>query len=95
MVDTRGGFWLETELEVSYNFKAALGVKNLPANIGDMEMWVWSLGPEDSLGEGMATVSSILAWRMPWTEGHKESNTAEATWRACKNKKFSELMKEI
>ena len=31
-------------------------------------MWVWSLGWEDSLEESMATHSSILAWRIPWTE---------------------------
>ena len=34
-------------------------------------MWeaqVWSLGWEDTLEEGMATHSSILAWRIPWTE---------------------------
>ena len=31
-------------------------------------MWVQSLGPEDPLEEGMATHSSILAWRIPWTE---------------------------
>ena len=31
-------------------------------------MWVRSLGQEDPLEEGMATHSSILAWRMPWTE---------------------------
>ena len=29
---------------------------------------VWSLGQEDHLEEGMATHSSILAWRIPWTE---------------------------
>jgi len=29
---------------------------------------VQSLGREDPLGEGMATHSSILAWRIPWTE---------------------------
>ena len=40
-------------------------VKNLPA-IG--ETWVRSLGQEDPLEKGMATHSSILAWRMPWTE---------------------------
>ena len=33
------------------------------------EMWVRSLGREDSLQEGMATHFSILAWRIPWTEG--------------------------
>ena len=30
--------------------------------------WVWSLGQEDPLEKGMATHSSILAWRIPWTE---------------------------
>ena len=50
-------------------------------------MWVRSLGQEDHLEEGMATHSSILAWRIPWTEepgglqsmGWKESDTAKAT----------------
>ena len=32
------------------------------------EMQVWSLGQEDPLEEEMATHSSILAWRIPWTE---------------------------
>ena len=40
-------------------------VKNLPA-MG--ETWVRSLDWEDPLEEGMATRSSILAWRIPWTE---------------------------
>ena len=31
-------------------------------------MWVQSLGQEDPLEEGMATHSSILAWRIPWAE---------------------------
>ena len=31
-------------------------------------MWVRSLGQEDPLEEEMATHSSILAWRIPWTE---------------------------
>ena len=31
-------------------------------------VWVQSLGGEDPLEEGMATRSSILAWRIPWTE---------------------------
>ena len=33
------------------------------------QMQVWSLGQEDPLEEGMATHSSILAWRIPWTSG--------------------------
>ena len=62
-------------------------VKNLPAIQESQETWVQSLGREDPLGEGMATYSSILAWRIrgqrslvgssPW--GHKESDTTEAT----------------
>ena len=32
------------------------------------ETWVQTLGQEDPLEEGMATHSSILAWRIPWTE---------------------------
>ena len=40
-------------------------VKNLPAM---PETQVWSLGQEDPLEKGMATHSSFLAWRIPWTE---------------------------
>ena len=46
----------------------ALVVKNPPANAGDLEMWVHSLGWEDPLEEEMATRSSILAWEILWTE---------------------------
>ena len=56
-------------------------------------MWVRSLGQEDTLEREMATHSSILAWRIPWTEelgglqstGHKESDTTRdggAWWAA-------------
>ena len=40
-------------------------VKNLPTM---QETWVQSLGREDPLEKGMATNTSILAWRIPWTE---------------------------
>ena len=40
-------------------------VKNQPAM---RETWVWSLGWEDPLEKGTTTYSSILAWRIPWTE---------------------------
>ena len=40
-------------------------VKNLPAM---QEMQVWSLGWEEPLEKGMATHSSILAYKIPWTE---------------------------
>ena len=40
-------------------------VDNLPAV---QKIWVHSLGQEDPLEKAMATHSSILAWRIPWTE---------------------------
>ena len=47
--------------------RVALVVKSPPANAGDKRTRVRSLGGEDPLEEGMATHSSILAWRIPWT----------------------------
>ena len=47
------------------------------------ETWVQSLGQEDPLEKEMEIHSSILAWKIPWTEepggpwGHKESDTTE------------------
>ena len=60
-------------------------VKNLPVVQETQEMRVCYLGLEDPLEEGMATHSSILAWRIPmdrraWqatVQGRKESNTTE------------------
>ena len=46
-------------------FPSGSAVKNLPAM---QEMLVQSLGQEGPLEEGTATHSSILAWRIPWTE---------------------------
>ena len=43
----------------------AQSVKSLPTM---QETWIQSLGHEDPLEEEMATHSSILAWRTPWTE---------------------------
>ena len=60
-------------------------VKNPPAVQETQETWVPSLGQEDPLEEEMATHTSILAWRIPWTEepgglqsmGSKESDTTK------------------
>ena len=63
-------------------------VKNPPANAGDAEMRVPSLGLEDPLEKEMVTHSSILAWKITWTEepgglyspwGRKESDMTEPT----------------
>ena len=48
--------------------QVALVVKNLPAMQETKEMHDLSLGWEDSLEDKMATYSSILAWRILWTE---------------------------
>ena len=42
--------------------------RNLPANAGQARGTGWILGQEDPLEKGMATHSSIFAWRIPWTE---------------------------
>ena len=62
--------------------QVAQTVKNLSAM---RTIWIQSLGWEDPLEKGTATHSSLLVWRIPWTEesgglqsmGLKESNTAE------------------
>ena len=67
-------------------------VKSLPVM---QETWVQSLGWDEPLEKGLATHSSILAWRIPWTEeplrpwGHKESDKTEQLththtwWSSC------------
>ena len=82
--------YIYTYIHAVINFPMAQMVKNLPAM---QEIRVWSLGREDSLEKGMGTHSSILAWRIPWTEksgglqsigsyrvGHYWSNSAHITF---------------
>ena len=65
---------------VKGGFPGGLVVKDPPANAGAT---VWFLGREDPLEKEMATHSSILAWKIPWTEmpgglqslGSQESDT--------------------
>ena len=45
-----------------------LVVKNLPANVENIEMRVRFLGWEDAREEGIVTHSSIIAWRIAWAE---------------------------
>ena len=76
--------WSPSLVESSRGFPGSSDGKKPTCNAGDM---VWSLGWEDPLEEGMATHPSILAWRIPWTEGpgglqsnpqgHKELDTTE------------------
>ena len=58
-------------LPVSLGFPDSSVVKNLPARQEQQELQelqVRSLSQEDPLEKGVATHSSILAWRIPWTE---------------------------
>ena len=54
-------------------------IKNLPAK---HETWAWSLSWEDPLENGMAIQSSILMWKIPWTEepGKLQSRVTES-WK--------------
>ena len=54
-------------------------VKNLPAM---QEAWVISQGGEDPLEEEMATHSSILDWRIPWTEEPGELHTVHGVTKS-------------
>ena len=58
-------WWFKHQYRLSGTSLVAQLVKNLPAV---QETQVLSLGREDPLEEGMATLSSILVWRNPWTE---------------------------
>ena len=68
-------------------FQVVLVVKNLPANSGDRRDAGSIPGSRRSLKEGMTSHSSVLAWRIPWTEepcglqpiGSQESDMTEAT----------------
>ena len=55
----------ETPTSLDAPFKVIQMVKNLPAM---QETWVQSLGLEGALEKEMANHSSVLAWRIPWTE---------------------------
>ena len=66
-------------------------VKNMPAMQETQEIYVRFLSWEDSLEKAMATHSSVLAWRIPWTEepgglqsiGHKKLDMTEVTEHTC------------
>jgi len=58
--------------EIFSGLPGGSGVKNLPVMQEMQETWVSSLGWEDPLEKEMATHSTILAWRIPWTEEPSE-----------------------
>ena len=63
-LDTKTSNWLSPPLILRASLVTQV-VKNLPTM---QEIWVQSLGRGDPLEKGMATHSTILAWRIPWIE---------------------------
>ena len=63
--DSWGHKELDTTEWLNWTELMAQMVKNLTVK---QETWVWSLGREDSLEKQMETLSSGLAWKIPWTE---------------------------
>ena len=68
-------------------FPSGWAVNCLPAMQETQETWIQSLNWEDGLEEGMATHSSILAWRIPWTEepGGLQSMGLQGVWHNWSN----------
>ena len=62
------GLYSPWDCKESEDFPGGSAVKNLLANARPQEMPVPSLGQEDPLEKEMATRSSILAWKIPWTQ---------------------------
>ena len=60
--------YIHTHVHVSKASQVVLGVKNLPTNAGDLRHSGSILGWEDLLEQERATHTSILDWRLPWTE---------------------------
>ena len=83
-------------LDLFTKFPGGSGVRYVPA------MWVtrvWSLGPKDPLEKGMVTHSSILGWRIQWTEkpwgqrvGHDRKTNSFTKWNNFGDDKFKVLV---
>ena len=64
--------------------QVAQWVKNLPAMQKTQEIWVRALGWEGPPEKGMATHSSILAWRILWTEAPATVHGVAKSWTQLK-----------
>ena len=71
---------LKRSLRLKWGFPDGSAVTNPPAMQENQETWIRSLCWEDPLGKGMVTHSSILAWKILWTEelGRLQSAAAAA-----------------
>ena len=70
-------------------FTSGSVVKNLPAMQKSQETWVRSLDGKDTLEEGMATHSSILAWRISMVRGAWQATVHTVTKSRTQLKQFS------
>ena len=72
----------------------ALTVKNLPAM---WETWAQYLGREDPLEKGLATHTSILAWRISWTEEPEglQSMGSQKSWTELSSFQFTDSKHSI
>ena len=66
--DPSEGRFRSIALGENWASQVALVANNPLANAGDIEMLVQSLDQEDPLEQGVATHSSVLDWKIPWTE---------------------------
>ena len=71
--------WEEGRIGMIIRFPlgASLVAQTVKNPLTMQETWVWFLGWEDLLEKGMATHSSIIAWRIPWTE---EPGRLQSIW---------------
>ena len=60
--------WDSVHLHISWASQVRVVVRNPPANAGNQEMWVWSLGREDLLGEEMEPLQ-YSSWENPMDRG--------------------------
>ena len=86
---TRLSDWTELNWWILGGFPSGSAVKNPPAMQKTQEMWVRSLGWEDALAEGMATHSSILAWRIPADRGAWRATVHRVTKSQTRHKGLS------
>ena len=77
-------------LQFTWASLVAQMVKNPPVM---WETWVRSLGWEDALKKGSATNSSILAWRVPWTQEPGRPHGVAKSWTQLSN--FQQIFKDV
>ena len=63
-----GNYSVFKHLRTNLGFPSDSPLKNMPVMQDVLEMWVQSLGQEDPMEKEMATHSSILPWKIPWTK---------------------------